>query len=130
MITLPVKKVEPTPAERWAAVMAGLTGVRLAIYDELLAGGSIGAGALAAMAKAPRGTLEDALAWLAVHHFVRAEGGTWRGVALKIATESFLQSGPAERPSITPEPQPAIEAPRTESHAGVHDHQVQFFSDV
>lgn len=93
LVRKPVEPVDP-----WAVVMAGLTGQRLAIYDELLTRGSVGEATLAQFMR-PRTKSEGlggSLAWLAGHHFVRAEDGVWRAVAMATARAKFAAVGAIE----------------------------------
>ena len=129
----------PTAAARpaWPDVMAGFTGLRLAIHDELLRKGALEAASLAeVLAADPAGRrlqnvqaqLEEAIAWL--HHrrlLVPAPNGTWRAVHPGLARMTWEQNGPA-----TPAPQPPPEAPKPAPVArgdtpAVHRHQREFF---
>ena len=86
----PVEPVDP-----WAVVMGGLRGLRLAVYDELMEHGSVGEATLAQfIGKTTRSeSLAASLAWLASHHFVRADAGVWRAVPMETAKKRFTEQG-------------------------------------
>lgn len=88
----------------WTDVLTDLVGLRLAVYDELLRGGVLGRGQMAARigtAEAKReGALEAALAWLAHHRLVTSEGGgRWAHRGMREASRIYAERGPdAEHP--------------------------------
>jgi hypothetical protein len=130
----------PTAAARltWPDVMAGFTGLRLAIHDELLRKGALEADSLAqALAADPAGArlrdvqaqLEQAVDWLHHHRLLAPSAdGTWRAVHPGLARMTWEQNGPA-----TPAPTPPPDAPKPAPVArgdtpAVHRHQREFFT--
>lgn len=113
--------------------MAGLVGLRLAIYDELLRGGALDAAECArrlagdgARATALTDELPQAVAWLVCHRLLVAHEGEWRAVILALARMNFESNGPANiAAATTPRPAPPAERGHT---AAVQRHQVEFFT--
>lgn len=121
----------PTPAAapEWTDVMTGLTGLRLAIFDELLRHGALEAGTLKAT-KGPTDTtakarLEEAVAWLESHRLLVAHEGRWRAIQIPLARMTYEQNGPL-RASDRVHVQPRKTAERGAT-AAVHRHQREFF---
>jgi hypothetical protein len=88
----------------WTDVMAGLTGLRLAIYDELLDKGSVSVDALAVNLRPDQRVLEqitEALAWLTTHRMVRAVAGIWHANPISTAQKIFTEHGPVAVPGYT-----------------------------
>lgn len=114
--------------------MAGLVGLRLAIYDELLRGGALDAAECArrlagdgARSTALTDELPQAVAWLVCHRLLVAHEGEWRAVILALARMNFETNGPADIAHATA-PQP-IPPPAERGHtASVQRHQVEFFT--
>lgn len=119
-----------TAAVLWEDVMQGLTGLRLAIHDELLNNGAIDAGQLATL-PVQDGAIEAAVAWLVTHRLLVSEGGQWRAVLPGLARVQFEMSGPAEpnaqrrTPNAERSSSQPVEQGRT---AAVQKHQVEFFT--
>ena len=94
--------------------MAGLVGLRLAIYDELLRGGALDA-AECARRLAGDGARSTALTdelprpWPgSCHRLLVAHEGEWRAVILALARMNFESNGPANiAEATTPAPRPA-----------------------
>lgn len=111
--------------------MAGLTGLRLAIFDELLRHGAMDARTLEAI-KSPTDTnatakakLEEAVAWLESHRLLVAHEGQWRAIQIPLARMTYEQNGPL-RASDRVQLQPKQTAERGAAEA-VHRHQREFF---
>lgn len=119
--------------EAWAGVMAGLTGLRLAVHDALLRAGSLDVAAIAAQlagdgarATALTEELPEAVAWLASHRLLVAEEGTWRAVHPALARVQFEMNGLAKVATATARPVAKPDArPMT---AAVQRHQIEFFT--
>lgn len=114
--------------------MAGMAGLRLAIYDELLRGGALDAAECArrlagdgARATALSDELPQAVAWLVCHRLLVAHEGEWRAEFLALARMNFESNGPASiAQATTPRPAPP---PAERGHtAAVQRHQVEFFT--
>ena len=118
----------------WHGLMAGLVGLRLAIYDELLTEGALDAAECArrlagdgARGAALTQELPQAVAWLVRHRLLVAHEGQWRAVLLGLANMNFESNGPesiAQATATRPTPPPAV---RGDTPA-VHRHQVEFFT--
>jgi hypothetical protein len=113
--------------------MAGFTGLRLAIHDELLRHGAMEPRHIADALKAEpgqtaHGKLSAAIEWLHQHRLlVPTPDRTWRAVHPALARMTWEQNGPA-----TAAPAPAPEAPKPAAVArgdtpAVHRHQREFF---
>lgn len=123
----------PAPAAdpEWTDVMTGLTGLRLAIFDELLRHGAMDASTIEAI-KGPTDTtatakakLEEAVAWLESHRLLVAHEGRWRAIQIPLARMTYEQNGPI-RASDRVQVQPKKTAERGAT-AAVHRHQREFF---
>jgi hypothetical protein len=91
-------------APDWTDVMVRLTGLRLAIYDELLTRGSVSVDGLAVNLRPGQRVLEqlaEALAWLTTHRMVRTAGGIWHAVPMATAQKLFTEHGPVAVPGYT-----------------------------
>lgn len=91
-------------APDWTDVMAGLTGLRLAIYDELLTSGSLDVNELAPHLRPEQRVFEqitEALAWLTTHRMVRGNNGVWTANGLDRAQTLFAEHGPVPVPGYT-----------------------------
>jgi hypothetical protein len=94
----------------WVDVLAGLTGLRLHAFDELLAAGEASSEEIAARViawsrqhgaeplrtrAASAGEIDTALRWLG-HHRLAQQGGSgrWRGRAQAAAMQIYLERGP------------------------------------
>jgi hypothetical protein len=110
----------------WEAVMAGLTGCRMALYDDALR-----LGAVEVTGGTHRGPEWEAAAdWLRTHRLLDMNplDGTYRPVTRAAAQADFEKrggwSGPAPRPAVSTPPagvaSVAVAPPRQE-------HQAQFF---
>ena len=89
-------------------VMAGLVGVRLAVYDELLEHGELGPTTLGALVRTNGGpeALLAAVSWLIQHRLAKADGGRWRAIPIARARQIFDEFGPAA-------PEPTLEPGRS-----------------
>lgn len=97
----------------WADVMAGLTGRRLAIYDDLLRG------------KTPGQEERGALDWLAVHRWIWRDGaGIWRARLVSQARELWEAHGAAAAEAITNRPGERVTA---DPEPVAHMQQVSWF---
>jgi len=121
----------------WQSVLGGLTGLKLAVYDDLLLHGEISPWTLSQL-PAPRRveTLEAVLIWLQTHRFVRGSGQSWHANPIRQAQEAWEQYGPAESTPAVPAPKPvaAVQAPPRSTPEepaptrAVHAHQSEIFS--
>jgi hypothetical protein len=76
----------------WPQVMAGVTGLRLAIYDELLWLGALSAERVArAVGKATLQDLQEAAGWLETHGLLVSNDGIWRAVPPHLAAERWAE---------------------------------------
>lgn len=115
--------------------MAGLTGARLAIYDELLRKGVMDYARIARVVTNGRSGLEAAFAWLARHYFLRETGGCWAANPPAMARYAYEQQGPDSSfpepvgPVVVVEPvQGVAERVRPVTHdRPVQTHQAQIF---
>ena len=114
--------------------MNGLTGLRLALYDELLRNGAMRESTLATFLDGqhnppePPARLTAAVSWLAERRLLVAHEGEWRAVGLGLARMNYESNGPATAPSAQdatlPAPPPPIARGAT---AAVQRHQREFF---
>ena len=94
-------------APDWTDVLTALTGLRLAVYDELHRGGSLGVNQLAGRLGDPANSvtlrtaalrpeaIRQTLEWLAHHRLAeREESGRWRPRAILSAKERYERTGP------------------------------------
>jgi len=118
------------PAEQWPVVSAQLTGLRLAIVDELLSKGSMDYATLSRhLGSEPAiEPLTEAIAWLARHRLLVNQDGTWRAVHPSLARMQFEMNGPAYPPGTTETTTPTAEPAARGQTAAVHKHQVEFFT--
>lgn len=82
----------------WTDCMAGLTGLRLAIYDTLLTTGALYVPQVAAHLNPTQRALpqiEEALKWLATHRFVGTRDYCWHAHTPAQAREVYEAHGPA-----------------------------------
>ena len=132
----------PTPITTpWQLVLCGLTGLRLAIYDDLLRFGRLQYDTLtkdlpAGPAAGALSALQERFAWLERHRLITRGQieGEWRAVPIAQAAELYTAHGPlntvappaaaAVRPSPAAQPTPAPTPPRRP----VQPHQVEVFA--
>jgi len=106
-VSVPVEQAAATTPAIWVDVLADFTGVRLAVYDELLRRGALDVDAIAAHLGDPKnapglrraaledGAIQDALRWLVTHRLVvREADGRWRHVGMETARQAFMGRGP------------------------------------
>ncbi|WP_404422950.1 hypothetical protein [Nibricoccus sp. IMCC34717] len=119
-------------------VMAGLTGLRLACWDELATHGSATTEQLSAWLH-PRATVAqsfEALGWLLANRLVtlQEDCARWRAVPVAAAQRVYSEFGPlanpahpakAAIPAALREPEPQLRIPEPPK-VRVHTHQVQF----
>lgn len=117
--------------------MAGLVGLRLAVYDELLRTGALDVAACTARLSADGApavaltqALPDAVAWLSAHRLLVAHEGQWRAVILSLARMNFESNGPAAAPAAAPKPVTQVkpEPIARGATAAVQRHQREFFT--
>lgn len=94
-------------APDWTDVLTDLTGVRLAVYDELLRGGSLSVAQLAARiatrAAKQEGAIEQALRWLAAHRLATREAsGPWAHRGMQTAARLYAERGVDAAYKFTP----------------------------
>lgn len=127
--------MNPTAAapDAWGEVMAGLTGLRLAVHDELLRVGSLDIARIAqhlggdgATGAALGEKLAEAVDWLAQHRLLAAHDGAWRAVHPGLARVQFEMSGLAAVAAPRQERGEGV-GPAREQTAAVHRHQKEFF---
>lgn len=131
----------PPTTHAWQPVLTALTGLRLAIYDDLLRFGSLQYDTLtrdlpAGPAAGALTTLQVAFAWLERHRLIRrgVAEGDWRAVPIAQAAELYQAHGPlatiaqpvAQAVTSTPAPKPAT--PATAPRRPVQAHQVEIFA--
>lgn len=116
----------PTPIQTpWAEVMAGLTGARLAVYDELARLGTMDFSRLQERLARARDLL-GAVNWLEQHRLIVGYEGTWSARGVKQAAEVFAEHGPAPVAEPTTKAAPAASAPSA-PRPGVHVQNVSWF---
>lgn len=131
----------PTPTTPWEVVLCGLTGLRLAIYDDLLRFGSLQYDTLtrdlpAGPAAGALTTLQVAFAWLERHRLIRrgVAEGDWRAVPIAQAAELYQAHGPLATiaqpvaQAVAPTPAPKPTTPATAPRRPVQAHQVEIFA--
>lgn len=110
--------------------MAGLTGIRLAIYDELLRGGVIDDKRLMQLLQV-KTDLQAALAWLAQRRFIRRTGACWAANSPPSARTAWEQAGLAESYSAAAIVETTAEAVREQPmprERPVQAHQAEIFA--
>ena len=114
--------------------MNGLTGLRLALYDELLRNGAMRESTLATFLDGQHNPperperLAAAVSWLAERRLFVAHEGEWRAVGLGLAKMNYESNGPATAPSTKTETPPTPTAPIARgATAAVQRHQREFF---
>ena len=122
------------PAPTWDDVMTGLTGLRLAIYDELLRDGALDTATLARATADTAGTAEaleritTAVGWLQERRLLVPRAGTWSAVILSLAKMNYETNGPA---TAAPSAAPGAPAPAERgATAAVQRHQREFFCNA
>ena len=121
--------------------MTGLTGLRLAIYDELLRDGAMDYATLTRAAADTAGTaaaldrITAAVGWLQERRLLVPRAGTWSAVILSLARMNYETNGPAAAKAAAK----AAEAPSSKlqftkaepeargATAAVQRHQREFF---
>lgn len=118
-------------APEWSEVMAGLTGLRLAIFDELLRHGAVELASLGkiigdrATPAEAHARLEGAVAWLESHRLLVGHEGQWRAIHPALARQTYEQNGPLRETDRV-----QVQAPKPAERgatAAVHRHQREFF---
>lgn len=107
-------------AVSWVEVMRKLTGLRLAIYDELIREGALRLETLNRELVSdghPVEQMETAIGWLEQHGFLVRDQGRWRAVSVSLARERYESGKPIER---TPDQAAGSNPP-------VHAHQGEWF---
>ena len=107
-------------AVSWVDVMRQLTGLRLAIYDELIREGALRLETLNRELVADGHAvdqMESAIGWLEQCGFLVRDQGRWRAVSVSLARERYESGKPIQR---TPELAAGSNAP-------VHAHQGEWF---
>ena len=123
--------------------MNGLTGLRLALYDELLRNGAMREDTLATYLDGQHNPPETparlaaAVSWLAERRLLVAHDGEWRAVGLGLARMNYESNGPATAtaPSAAEGPRTKDQGPRAAARtpvergatAAVQRHQREFF---
>jgi hypothetical protein len=118
--------------------MTGLTGLRLAIYDELLRDGALDTATLARALADTAGTAEAlgritaAVGWLQERRLLVPRAGTWSAVILGLARMNYETNGPATAAAPTSAAPRATAPAPTERGAteAVQRHQREFFCNV
>lgn len=124
--------------------MTGLTGLRLALYDELLRHGAMDTATLGRIvggqdsAAEAHARLTAAVGWLAERRLLVAHEGEWRAVGLGLARMNYESNGPATAtaPSAAEGPRAKDQGPRAAERtpvergatAAVQRHQREFFT--
>lgn len=120
--------------------MNGLTGLRLALYDELLRNGAMDTATLErelnpSHSNAPTALIET-VSWLAERRLLVVHEGEWRAVGLGLARMNYESNGPATAPSAAEGPRAKDQGPRAAERtpvergatAAVQRHQREFFT--
>lgn len=125
----------PPQPDTWPTVLAGLTGPRLALYDELLRYGELSSVELASLPCLSE-VLEPTLRWLEKRRMVRGSARAWRAVPIRDAQRLWEKHGLAGVAEATPE-ETAVGAARIQvpteqpspSRQPVHAHQARLFDE-
>lgn len=131
-------------AQPWDDIITGLTGLRLALYDELLRHGAMPENVLARYLNSQHSPPESyallaaAVGWLAERRLLVAHEGEWRAVGLGLARMNYESNGPATAtaPSAAEGPRAKDQGPRAAERtpvergatAAVQRHQREFFT--
>jgi hypothetical protein len=118
----PARTPKTTGSETWADVLNALTGLRLAVYDDV-----VHVGAHHHDWNAHGLAHHEAVEWLVERRLLAVDThtGKWRAVPLREAMEKYEQNGPSRYRETMKEIETLLAAPTAQP--AVQSHQAQFF---